>query len=257
MDTVGAMIGPLVAFAMLAAAPVAFNSIFMVSFCIALLGVGILVLFVDQRRTAGDAGTPARAASMRGATRLLRDARYRRIVLAGGALSLATASDAFVFLALQRKLGLGNAVFPLLFTGSALTFMLLAVPMGRLADRIGRGRVLVGGYVVLLAVYAVVVAPLSGSILLVLALGLLGTYYAATDGVLMAFASGVVPEDVRGTGLALLGTTTNVARLLASVAFGALWTLVGMTAAFACFGGALMIAIAIAAILFGRAARTA
>ena len=40
-------------------------------------------------------------------------------------------------------------VFPLLFVGTALVYMLLAVPAGRLADRVGRGRVFVGGYALL------------------------------------------------------------------------------------------------------------
>jgi dipeptide/tripeptide permease len=64
-------------------------------------------------------------------------------------------------------------------------------------------------------------------------------YYAATEGVLMALASSVLPEELRGSGLALLVTATSVARLLASVAFGALWTWVGFDAAVAVFAVAL------------------
>ena len=84
----------------------------------------------------------------------MRIPRFRALLIAGGALSLATASDAFVFLALQRELDLGTSLFPLLFVANAAVFMLLAVPMGALADRIGRGRVLGLGYGLLLGVYA-------------------------------------------------------------------------------------------------------
>ena len=56
-------------------------------------------------------------------------------------------------------------------------------------------------------------APIGGVVLLVAVLGMLGCYYAATDGVLMAFGSAVVPEDVRGRGLALLGAVASLARL--------------------------------------------
>ena len=52
----------------------------------------------------------------------------------------------------------------------------------------------------------------------------------------MALGSSVVPEEVRGSGLALLRTATNIARLLASLAFGALWTSGGHRPAIACFG---------------------
>jgi MFS family permease len=251
LDTTGAMIGPLVAFTILAVAPVAFNSIFVISFCVAILGVAILVLFV-RPTVARAAADPARAASLRGARALLAIPRFRALLLAGGALSLATASDAFIFLALQDKLDLGTSLFPLLFVGSSLTYMVLAVPVGRLADRFGRGRVLLAGYAVLLCAYAVVLQPMGGWVVLALGLGLLGTYYAATDGVLMALASSVVPDEVRGSGLALVGTVTNVGRLVASVLFGALWTVWGIHSALACFGAGLIAATAVAALVLHR-----
>ena len=253
LDTTGAMIGPLIAFGILAAAPLAFNSIFLVSFCIAIVGLAILVLFVQPKDVAPDAAEPKPAPSLRGAFALLAIPRYRALLFAGGALSLATASDAFLFLALQKKLDIGTSLFPLLFVGSASTYMLLAVPMGKLADRIGRGRVLLGGYALLLTVYAAILVPAGGWIVLMIALGLLGAYYAATDGVLMALGSAVVPEEIRGSGLALLRTTTSGARLVASVLFGALWTMWGLHAAIACFGAGLLLAGAFAAALLVRA----
>jgi hypothetical protein len=51
--------------------------------------------------------------------------------------------------------------------------------------------------------------------------------------VLMALASSMLPEASRGTGLALLSTTTSVARLGGSVLFGALWTWRGAEASIA------------------------
>ena len=255
MDTTGAVLGPIVAFAILAIAPLAFHSLFLVSFCFALVGVAILVLFVDPpraRAAAAQAAERDRGPSLRGAFALLRIGRYRALLIAGGVLSLATASDAFIFLSLQAKLDLGTSMFPLLFVGSSATYMLLAVPMGRLADRIGRGRVLVGGYVLLVAVYAALLLPMGGWLLLVAVLGLLGAYYAATDGVLMALGSAVVPDELRGSGLALLGTATSIARLVASLLFGALWTLWGIHTAILCFGVALVAAIALAVMLFVR-----
>ena len=253
MDTTGAMLGPLVAFAILALAPLAFQSVFLVSFCVAVLGFAVLALFVTGRERADDAGVAERSPSLRGAVALFQVPSYRALLTGGAALSLATASDAFIFLALQEQLNLGTSLFPLLFVGSAGTFMVLAVPMGRLADRIGRGRVFLGGYGLLLLVYSVLVMPVGGWLLLVAALGLLGAYYAATDGVLMALGSAVTPEEVRGSGLALLGTVTSLARLVASVAFGALWMLWGLDAAFVAFGAALVAAGIVAGVAFRRA----
>jgi MFS family permease len=252
MDTTGAMLGPLLAFALLALSPLAFHSVFLVSFCLALIGVGIIALLVDGRVRAPGAVAPEAAPSLRRAVSLLRIPRFRAMLVAGSALSLATASDAFIFLALQDKLDLGTSLFPLLFVGSAGTYMLLAVPMGRLADRFGRGRVLLSGYALLLVVYAALLLPAGGWLLGGAILGLLGAYYAATDGVLMAFASAVVPEEVRGSGLALLGTATSIARLVASIAFGALWTLWGSDVAFLAFGAGLSSAAVVAAVTLAR-----
>src|SRR6266851_8853118 len=49
LDTCGAMIGPLVGFALLALIPNGFDVIFVASLCVALVGLGVLVLFVENR----------------------------------------------------------------------------------------------------------------------------------------------------------------------------------------------------------------
>jgi MFS family permease len=252
MDTTGAVLGPLAAFALLEISPLDFHAVFLVSFCIALIGLGVLVLLVQPKPAEPVSEAPASPASPRAAFALLADPRYRGLMIVGVVLSLATASDAFVFLALQRKLDLGTSLFPLLFVASSAAYMLLALPIGALADRVGRGRVLLAGYVMLAAVYAVLLAPVAGWVALVAGLGLLGAYYAATDGVLMALGSAVVPDELRGSGLALLGTATSLARLVASLAFGGLWTFAGIHAAIACFGVALLAAIALAALTLRR-----
>jgi MFS family permease len=247
MDTVGALLGPLVAFGLLAIAPLAFDTLFLVSFCFAIAGLGVIVLLVREpaRRRPAPNAEPLR---VRAAFALLREPRFRGLFVAATVLGLATTSDGFIYLTLQRSLDLDPALFPLLFTGTAVTWMLLAAPVGRLADRVGRGRVLLTGYVLLLAVYAVLLGPSIGMAGLFVALFLLGAYYAATDGVLMALGSGHVSETLRGSGLALLGTAVSIARLLASVLFGALWTWLGIQTALAIFAGALVVAMAVAAV---------
>jgi MFS family permease len=242
LDTAGAMLGPLVAFGLLALAPDSFNSIFIVSFAFAFLGVGLLALFVPG---AARPDPEARRFGMADVKELLLVPRYRTLVLVASALALATISDAFVYLSLQDRLDFDPRYLPLLFVGGAVAYMLLAVPAGRLADRVGRARVFVLGYVLLLVLYALLLTPL-GIGMLLLALPLLGSYYAATDGVLMAAASEVVPARSRGTGLAVLGTATNLGRLGGSVAFGAVWTLAGADWAVVTFAAALSLGLAAA-----------
>jgi Na+/melibiose symporter-like transporter len=244
MDTAGAMIGPLVAFAVLAAAPGAFHSLFLISFVIALLGFGVIALLVQEPVAHHRPAAPK--PDLKAAARLLREIReFRALTVAAAALGLTTVSDGFIYLALRDRIAFDARLFPLLATGTAVLYMLLAAPLGRLADRVGRGRVLIGGYVVLLGAYCVLMVPGAGAISLVVVLALLGTYYAATDGVIVAMASAHVPEELRGSGLAMVGTASSVARLFASILFGVLWTWLGVEAAIAAFAAALVVAMAL------------
>ncbi|HYH91224.1 MAG TPA: MFS transporter [Solirubrobacteraceae bacterium] len=253
MDTTGAMLGPLIAFGILALAPLAFSSVFLVSFCVAVAGLAVIVLLVPRHAARASTGP---GPSLRVAAGLLVAPRFRALVVAASLLGVATISDAFLYLALQRHLALSPMTFPLLFVGTSVAYMLLAVPVGRLADRIGRGRVLLGGYALLLPVYASLLAPAAGLPALALGLALVGASYAATDGVLAALASSTLDEDVRGSGLAVLTTATNLARFLASVGFGALWTFAGLDAAVLTCGIALVAAILVTGIVL-RATREA
>jgi MFS family permease len=229
-DTAGALLGPLVAFAVLQAAPADFDTVLVVSFCFAVVGLGILTLLVERPRVT-PADTPAGTATFRRAFALLRQPRFRSIVVAGSFLSAVTISDSFVYLLLREQTVLTIGFFPLLFSGTAVSYLFLAVPAGRLADRFGRGEVFLAGHLALLGVYAVLLRAGSGRVGIAVCLVLLGAYYAASDGVLMALASAQVPAPLRTSGLALVTTATALARLLSSVAFGLAWLRMGPTRA--------------------------
>jgi MFS family permease len=126
--------------------------------------------------------------------------------------------------------------------------LLLAVPAGRLADGLGRARVFLGGYGALAAAYALLAWPSSDSVALFLSLPLLGAYYAATDGVLMAMATQTLPPDRLTAGLAILTTGTALARLGGSSLFGAAWSWRGPEQAVIFFLCALISATAVAAV---------
>jgi MFS family permease len=255
LDTAGAMLGPLVAFGILALAPRSYDAVFVASFCFALIGLAILWLFVQNPRPAADRAPrePREPApSLRAAAGLLGGRGFRRLTIAGSALSLATVTDAFVYLTLQHRLGFEVTLLPLLYIATALVYMLAAVPIGRLADRVGRARVYLGGYVALLALYGVLLAPAAGVAQLVACLLLLGTYYAASEGVLMALASAQLPPTLRGTGLSVLVTGTSLGRLVSAIAFGALWVAAGTEIAVAAFAVSLAVALAGSAIALRR-----
>lgn len=259
LDTTGAMLGPLLAFALLFLTPTAFDSIFFVSFCFGLVGLVVLLLFVPRRmpETVAFEAAEAPRKESRVPVRQLLERRFVALAAAGTLLGVATMSDGFVYLGLQRKLDFEPGMFPLLFVASASVYMLLAVPIGRLADRVGRTKVFLAGYALLLPVYGCLLLSDVGVPGVVACTILLGTFYAATDGVLAAMGSALLPPDVRGTGLAALITATSSGRLVASVLFGALWTAFGYQTAVVFFAGALVLALAAAVPVLTHMARGA
>jgi len=145
LDTVGALIGPILAFALLSFATGAYDSVFVVSFCVAVLGLGVLVFFVQNPPKERLDVARAQALTKHATRQLLANKAFRRIAVAGAALSVVTISDAFIYLSYQRHTHMASRFFPLLFVGTALAYLLLAVPLGRLADRVGPAPVFLGG----------------------------------------------------------------------------------------------------------------
>jgi predicted MFS family arabinose efflux permease len=224
MDTAGALLGPLVAFMILRATVDGYDAVFTVSFCVAVTGVLVLVLFVPGTRGHPE---PAARPTLRAALALLRHRDLRRITVCALLLGLATVSDSFVYLLLQRRLGVPDRWFALLPLGTAAAFLLLAMPLGRLADRVGRRRVFLAGHAALLLAYVLLLTSWHSAALPYAVLTLHGGFYAATDGVLMAAASDSVPEELRSSGLALVQTGQALARFACSLGFGAAWTVWG------------------------------
>jgi MFS family permease len=219
LDTLGAAIGPLAAFGLLLAIPRGYDAIFVASFAFAIVGVAVIVLFVPDRRTdAGRSRVPARRVLA-----TLAQPRLRRPLLAAGMLAVFTVGDGFLYLSLQRRDDFATSLFPLLYVGTNVAYLALALPLGRLADRIGRAKVLIGGHLALLTAYLAAAVPFGGPAWTIVVLLLLGTFYAATDGVLPALVSHLLPNGIRGSGIAAAQTVVVVARLLSSLGFGVLW----------------------------------
>jgi MFS family permease len=279
MDSIGAFLGPLVALAVLAATAQAYDAVFVVSFCVALLGVLVLVLFVRDRRAAtpgarrggqqrgegqrggGQAGGGAHgrppllaagpAAAKRGtvaeAFGLLRGRQFRQVAMAAALLGLITIGDGFVYLLIQRRDNLPALWFPLLAVGTNLSYLTLAAPLGALADRVGRWRVVLSGYAALLGTYLLLAGGWGGWPALLLTVGLYGAFYAATDGVLMAAAGPLLPAHLRTTGLALVQTGQALAYVVSSIGFGFAWQWWGPGAAAAVAAAGVVTAVPLAA----------
>jgi MFS transporter len=243
LDATGAAVGPLAAWLVLWQLPRRYDVIFFTSFVVAVLGVAALMLLV-QESPRGPARLEELGSPWMAGLEVFVDAPLRRVIILALAFGLVTISDAFIYLLVVQRSHADAFWIPLFYTGTAVSFLILAVPIGYLADRIGRRNVFIGGHAPLLAAYGVTLGRfLPWPWNAVAGVLLIGAYYAASDGVLVGLAGGLLPVDNRSTGLAWVATAVSVGRLCSAVMFGFLWTVYGD-------GSALMIfTVALAAVM--------
>lgn len=260
LDNVGAALGPLLAFVILFLMPGGFSMVFLISFAAALFGLAVLGVAVPggQRALAVTKAAPGPSIPTAPAFRWrqLGDPRLRRLLVAAGLLGLLTIGDGFIYLVLQSRDAFATEWFPLLYVGTNIAFLTLAVPVGRFADRVGRTRIFVIGHTALLAAYIVAALPTAGPGLTIACLLLLGAFYAATDGILAAIAAHVTPAEARATGIAAAQTVVALTRLVSATGFGLLWFTVGREAAMimVVIGLAVVIPLVAVLLLRGRSA---
>ncbi|MEO7005454.1 MAG: MFS transporter [Terrimesophilobacter sp.] len=248
LDTIGAAVGPLIAFVILLILPDGYSTVFVVSLAFAVLGVAVLGIVVPNKRPRADRAAPDRPRQPF-SWKHLGDPRLRRLLIAAALFGVLTIGDGFIYLVLQSRGAFAAEWFPLLYVGTNIAYLSLSLPLGRLADRIGRIRVFIAGYIVLLAAYLSAALPVSGVLITVLCLLLLGTFYAATDGVLAALATQFTPPSSTATGIAAAQTVVAVARLVASTGFGFLWFFAGRGTSVLLVAVALAVAIPVVAVL--------
>ena len=253
LDAGGSLIGPVVAFALLTRLPGAFDAIWLTSFVFAFIGLAVLWLFVQNPHDVrAPAVEPIGRSSVRAVWRTLvldavADRKLLVLIGAGVLLSLATMSDGFVYLMLQQRSHIASSFFPLFYLATACWYMVLSIPAGRIADRWGRTPVLLAGYGAVAAIYLLlIVAPAVSFAGAMFCLFLFGLHYAATEGVLTAMASNLIPAECRTTGLAIVASCLGFAKMGSSLLFGLLWQMWGPQVALSAFAVGLAAAVLIA-----------
>jgi len=240
LDTLGAAIGPLVAFLLLGSFPGQYRRIFLVSAIPAALSIATLALFVRAPRAA----TPPRPRALGLGIRGFPPAFYRFLLVAG-VFSLANSSTAFLLLLAS---GPGRFTAPqvtLIYFGYNLLYALLSWPIGIASDRVGRRPMLLGAYLLFAALYALL-AWRSGPATVLAGFALLGLHSALLEGSQRSLVGDLVPDAMRGTGFGLYYTVVGVALLPASWIAGVLWDRLGARAMLATDAGLA----AVAAVMF-------
>lgn len=172
------------------------------------------------------------------------DSRLKLYLFVTFLFTLGNSSNSFLLLR-ASDMGFESSSTILLYFIYNLTASILAIPCGKLSDRIGRKRLLVGGYLNFSLVYFGF-AFCNTKPLMILIFMVYGLFTAMTAGVERAFIAEIAPPQLKGTMLGLHSTLAGIALLPASVIAGFLWDGMGASAPFI-YGG--VMALLAAAIL--------
>ena len=219
LDTVGAVIGPLTATALMILWAGDFRAVFWVAVIPAWLAVLLMMAGVQETRpiaTAAPIGLPIDRARLARLT-----PAFWRVVGIGAMASLARFSDAFLVLRAQQA-GIAAAWVPLVMVAMNLVYAATAYPAGWLADRLGPRRLLGAGLILLVVADALLASATDGRAVLAGVL-LWGAHMGLTQGLLAAMVADAAPEDLRGTAYGMFNLSAGIALLVASSLAGQLW----------------------------------
>ncbi len=222
LDMAGSSLGVILAYGFVATGT-GFHTAFVWSIVPALIGI-LILLAVREDKGQKEAGEKLRLKGLKLDRTLT---AYLAVLFV---FCLGNSSNAFLLLKAQA-LGFTAPQVILLYLAFNVSASVLAIPAGKLSDRVGRGRVLAPGYLVYGLVYLgfALIASKAVTVLLFVAYG---AYNALTGGAERAFIAENAPERLRGTVLGLYGMLQGIGLLLASLLAGVLWDIAGSGAPF-------------------------
>jgi len=223
MDNAGAVVGPLLA-AWLLVEHVPLKDIFLWA---SLGGVIAVLLALSVKEPKRDIDTPVQPFNW--SLKAL-PAPFKRYLLVVALFTLGNASNMFLLLR-AKDMGLPEYQVPLLWALVSLTAALFSAPLSALSDKVGRVRLIVGGWVVYSVFYLLL--GLNGQPSLVWPLfAFYGLFMAATEGAEKALVADMVSNEVLGTAYGWFNLTAGIMLLPASIIFGWLWQATSPLAAF-------------------------
>ena len=232
MDTLGAIIGPSIAFLLLPV--IGFRNVFWVSLIPGILSILVFAVFTREVLSIRKSEKRKLWSDIRGLPR-----RFRLFLFAAGVYGIGNFANTFLVLktieALMPTLGiieasrLGTLLYILLNIGSAI----FAYVFGALGDRFNKRILLALGYLIF-SIYCIGFIALSPGVLTYAVLFLLaGVETGAIDSTARAYASELLDDVERGTGFGVISTVDGVGDFTSSTVAGTLWTLSSSSYTFA------------------------
>lgn len=238
-DHAGAMIGPLLASAVLLLWPGRLRLVFLLAFVpAALAALAVYARVREPPSPHGGEGSPERRSpreddesrpkELDGAA--LRRPAFLGYLAAVVVFTLGNASDAFLLLR-ARDLGVAVALVPILWVALHVSKLVWNVAGGAMADRLGARPILVGGWLVYAATYGGFALATEAWHAWAL-FGLYGLYYGLTEPTEKVVVASLAPDRARARAFGAYHFATGIAALPASLVFGLVWQGWGAPAAF-------------------------
>jgi MFS family permease len=243
LDTLGAVVGPLIALLAIHFLDNNFRLIFFLAFIPACIGVLLLIIFVKEKRKEENL-SPALKFNWSNL-----DPSFKIFLLISFIFALGNSSDAFLILRAQN-LGLSMVSVILAYVLFNFTYSIFSTPAGIISDKIGPKKVLLTGFLLFSAIY-LFFGLTNVSFLLWLLFPFYGIYMALTEGVGKAYVSNLVPQEKAGTAFGIYQTTIGLCTFFASLIAGLLWTYVSVSAPFI-FGSIMALISALLFVILGK-----
>ncbi len=228
LDDIGAVVGPLIAMALMWVSGDNFRLVFWVALVPGLAAVALLILYVEEPEAQRAPAKERPRTEWRAIGGLGR--AFWGIVAAGGVLTLARFSLAFVILRAQDR-GLALALIPMVLILVHLVASFASYPMGLLADRANKRMLLVAGFLVLILA-DMMLALGQGLTAIMIGIALWGLHLGVSQGLLAALVAETAPSELRATGFGVFNLINGLTLLLASLVAGILWQQFGPAATF-------------------------
>jgi len=230
MDTLGAIVGPAIAFLLIRS--MALRSIFLVALIPSALAFLTIALFVRDTRKGGGERTHL-PVSMRGLPR-----NFRFFLIAVGVFGLGNFADSMLILRATEVLSpakgaiVAGSFAILLYMVHNVFYAVFSFPIGVLADRIGKRKILVFGYLLTGLSSVGFIFAISNLFYLGLLFVVAGIAIAITDALERTIAADLLPESLRGTGYGTLAAVNGIGDFASSTTVGFLWTTISPLAGF-------------------------
>ena len=214
MDNSGAIFGPLVAFGLLIFFPGNYRLILLLAGIPALLALFVIAFGIKEvRKNKSELFTKFHFSDF--------TPRFYFFLLIVFVFTMGNSTDALLMVK-ANELGVKVAFIPLVYLVSSVVSVVMAVPLGILSDRLGKEKVLIGGFLIYTIVYfGFGIASGIGTIVALFAL--YGLYSAATDGIQKAFIADMVDENKKGTAMGIYNALLGITLLPASLVAGLLY----------------------------------